>query len=551
MFDTFSKAPSDGGLSGLLARMVPVWRDRPDSEHEQAAIRVLVGLVAAAYLTLALSSHERIPELFRSTLFCIVAFFVAALIIIAWLVINPRKNIPRRLLGCFIDIGTTTLLLLLNGNLAVPLFIVYLWVTFGNGFRYLFFSMILSLAGFCSVLFFSKNWSTTHYVNIGLLTGMVVLPLYVASLLRRLEKSLEMSEVASRAKSNFLAIMSHEIRTPLTGIIGVLDLLEKTRLNKKQHHFVHLLGTSSEWLLQIISDGLDFTKIEANELIVDSRPTKLKDVLKSVSDVFSEVASDKKIRFVSKIDPDIPEIIECDQFRIIQILNNLLHNAFKFTNQGVVGLSVSCTSRTTGTVQIHFSVHDTGIGIAEEHLDKIFKPFRQADTSTSRDHGGTGLGLTIASRIVNLMGGVIQVDSKRDVGTTFSFTLNFKISANSVPSSAPPVKTRVLWQRQPLVLLVEDNEINREVAVNLLEYLGCKVVTADNGLSALRIVEKKDFDILLMDCQMPQMDGYEATRRIREISDNHAKIPIIALTVVIKPVAIPAFLRRNWLSSLG
>ncbi len=534
MFDTYSKAPSDGGLSGLLVRIVPVWRDRSDSEHEQAVIRVLVGLVGAAYLILALSLNKKIPELFQSTLFFLMVFFVAALMIIAWLVINPRKNIPRRLLGCIIDIGTTTLLLLLNGNQTVPFFIVCLWVTFGNGFRYgrsyLLFSMILSLAGFCLVLFYSGSWSASRDETIGLLTGMVVLPLYVASLLQRLEKSLEMSEVASRAKSNFLAIMSHEIRTPLTGIIGVLDLLEKTRLNKQQRHFVHLLGTSSDWLLRIISDGLDFTKIEADELIVDSSPTNLREVLRSVSDVFSEVASEKKIRFVSKVDPDIPEVIECDQFRIIQILNNLLHNAFKFTNQGVVGLSVSCKNRTNGTVEINFSVHDTGIGIAEEHLDKIFKPFRQADTSASRTHGGTGLGLTIASRIVTLMGGNIQVDSKQGNGTTFSFTLNFNISAHSVLSSASPVKTRVLWQRQPVVLLVEDNEINREVAVNLLEYLGCKVFTAENGLSALKTVEKNDFDILLMDCQMPQMDGYEATRRIRELSDNHAKIPIIALT---------------------
>jgi CheY-like chemotaxis protein/two-component sensor histidine kinase len=263
---------------------------------------------------------------------------------------------------------------------------------------------------------------------------------------------------------------------------------------------------------------------------VDSRPTNFKDVLRSVSDIFSEVASDKKIRFVLKIDPDIPEVVECDQFRIIQILNNLLHNAFKFTNQGVVGLSVVCRHRTPETIQIHFSVHDTGIGIAEEHRDKIFKPFRQASTSTSREHGGTGLGLTIASRIVNLMGGVIEVESKQGVGTTFSFTLNFKISSHSVFPSAPPVKTRVLWQRQPVVLLVEDNEINREVAVNLLEYLGCEVVTADNGLSALKTVEKKDFDIILMDCQMPHMDGYEATRRIHEINGNHTRVPVIALT---------------------
>lgn len=533
MRDTIPEnSPSvQGRFVSFLGRKVPRWKDRTDSEHEQAVIRILVGLLAAAYLWGVLLRQQTLPSSFLPTTLLITLFFAASALIIAWLLWDPGKNAVRRILGCLVDMTATSMAIYLNGNLAAPMFVVYLWVTFGNGFRfgrkYLFFSMAASLLGYSLVLMLTDVWENAPYISLGILAGMIMLPLYVASLLKRLTTALARAEIASQAKSNFLATMSHEIRTPLNGVVGIIDLLGRTPLDSRQQHYMRLLNRSSEWLLRTISDGLDFTKIEAGELIVEEVPASLKEILNSLSEIYGEMAGSTPVAFVAEIDPALPDAVQCDPFRLFQVLNNLLANAFKFTSQGEVRFSVTFAPPSDRRIRVFFRVTDTGKGIGRQDLPDIFKPFHQADLSTSRHFGGTGLGLAIADRIIRIMGGEIQVESSLGKGATFSFALDLTLADRVLPQVQDPAG--ILWQREPEILLVEDNEINQEVAANLLKHLGCSVSIAGNGTAALAAVAEHTFDLILMDCQMPEMDGYEAAARIRSMPQ-FADLPIVALT---------------------
>lgn len=526
-----------GGLAARLETMFPRWQGRLDSEHEQAVIRLLVGGIASFYLIWVLLKPEW-SSVRMEALLTITFFFGFAVFIVAWLFIDPGVSTPRRLLGIVTDMAGTTLALYFTGKMAAPIFIVYLWVTFGNGFRfgkpYLYISMAMSVFGYSLVIYTSPNWFVSDQVTYGLLIGLLVLPLYVSALLGRLTSTMEGLERANRAKSNFLAVMSHEIRTPLSGILGLIKLIKHTRLTEKQDHYVQLIERSSDWLYRVISDGLDFSKIEADELIVDISPFSPRLMLDDLDSLYQEIAKEKNIRFTSEFDPDLPACLAGDKAKLTQVVNNLLTNAFKFTEEGEVRFEARLCHADEANATISFTIADTGVGISSEEQLHIFKPFRQADSSTSRKFGGTGLGLAIADRIIRLMGGEISLESARGQGTTFQFMLTFPqavfldcSATEEIGSDLPPV-----WQKTPQVLLVEDHEVNREVLQQLLHVAGCEVAVARNGKQAVDSVKKHNWDLVFMDCQMPELDGYEATRRIRleQRSSVPAVLPIIALT---------------------
>lgn len=508
------------------------WRERPDTEHEQAIIRLLLSTVVAAYVLFMLrATGQPVTPLLASLL---LAFFTTASIIVIWLVAKPGISISRRILGSIIDNGGITGILLLNGDLAAPTFIVYLWVAFGNGFRYgrryLLFSSALAILGFSSVIYGSGLWHVNRNINIGLLVGLIALPLYVASLLGRLEKALIKAEAGNRAQSIFLATMSHEIRTPLNGLIGLLDLLDETGMQPRQRHYVELMKNSSAWLLNVISDGLDFTKIEAGELVIDPAPVDLREVIRDIAEMHREMAGAKGVTFTCDISKLTTPQVQCDRNRLAQILNNLLTNACKFTPRGHISLHVASTEQNGGSVRLFFQVRDTGIGIARDQQQEIFSPFKQLSSEDIEMHRGSGLGLAISSRLVSMMGGEIKVQSEPGAGSTFSFHLD--VPATKVPPTAKAAATceHILWMRPPHILLVEDNDINREVATAYLARLGCRTTSAHNGLEALDAVRTHTFDLILMDCQMPKMDGYEATRQIRGCEEQKKRNTIVALT---------------------
>jgi signal transduction histidine kinase/FixJ family two-component response regulator len=349
---------------------------------------------------------------------------------------------------------------------------------------------------------------------------------------KQLLKAKEEAEAGSQAKGDFLANMSHEIRTPLNAVIGMTELTLGTELTDEQQEYLETVRASSESLLRLLNDILDFSKIEAGQLEMTKIVFDLQTSLDHVADILAVKAQKAGLELTCSIKPDVPTALVGDPMRLCQVIVNLTANAIKFTQEGQVNITVETKREEDFSVFLHFTVSDTGIGIPPDQIETIFESFKQADDSTTRQYGGTGLGLAISKQLVNMMGGRIWVESELGKGSTVHFTVRFRLSQGEATEVLHTKDLSIQKApRQLSILLAEDNPVNQKVAAAMLKKRGHRVVIASNGKEALGALDRESVDLILMDVQMPEMDGFGATKLLREREKaNGEHIPIVAMT---------------------
>jgi two-component system sensor histidine kinase RpfC len=527
-------------VSTLKARL----QNREDSEHGQAVWRVAIPSVVLCYL---LGIWTVSPEPYSSNLFwagCVVAFEgLLGLGLVIAILVSPAPSTTRRYIGMIADYSSLAAVMILYDRVLAPLYVVYMWVTIGNGLRYgpRFLAVAIGMAGVSFMLVITRSvfWGENTTLAWGLLIGLVAIPAYLSSLLRALTKASDEARRANAAKSRFLANMSHEFRTPLNGIAGMSELLVTTKLSSEQRECAEVIQTSSRALLGLIEDVLDISAIEAGKLHRVDSEFSLDQVLRSIQMMLQPTATRKKLDFELKVAEDIPDQLLGDPGHLRQIVTNLLSNAIKFTERGSVTLTVSALSRVDRKTRLRFSVRDTGVGIASEAQPRIFNAFEQADSSQSRRFGGTGLGTTIAKALAERLGGEIAFVSKEGEGSTFWVDLPFGVlesarerdvsSLNVIAFDDPFVRHRARI-KQMRILIGDDQPANLLVLRRILEKAGHVAILANNGEEVLDSIERESFDAVIIDLHMPKINGIEVIKQAAFMEAGRSRTPFIVLS---------------------
>jgi two-component system sensor histidine kinase RpfC len=519
-------------LKNLTDLLIPA-QVRDDQEYKSALVRLGIGVFMSIYI--GGGTAIGYFDITTYDFFVLLTTFMVYSVFILVRILHRPGQIPRRYIATFMDIVYVTISSLMVGKSVSPFYLLYILIFISQGGRfgrpYLFASAAFSTISYTLVCWLDPEFSTHALESTFKLIALIVLPLYLDSMLKTIQRARQAADAANESKSRFLATMSHEIRTPMSGAIGMINLLKTTDLNDEQKVFVKGLSTSANRLHMLINDILDFSKIEAGKLTLEERCFSIEDSLQEVSIVLSPLAKQKGISFNYEIDKAVPKNLLGDSYRLSQILLNLAGNAIKFTAQGGVTIKARINN---DSQNLRMEIIDTGIGIDEEQLSHIFESFTQADSSTTRRFGGTGLGTTIARELVRMMDGEIGASSIPSKGSTFWFEIPLKLAS---PEAIHPSRTETGSRVSPSqdihvrdILLAEDSEINALFISTTLMDAGHNVEIVENGQLALERLRNKHYDIVFMDMHMPVMDGIAATRAWRAEEDSNSSIPIIALT---------------------
>ena len=514
-------------------------------ELEQAITRLAIGTIFTVYLLCTFAINKVITQGELIGFYCLIIFDISTILLLLTVIRAKEKSVFRRLLGNWLDVIGTSTFLSLAGDVGIVLIGVYLWITFGNGFRfgkkYLYHSQAMSILGFFVATRVNPYWADHYPVTFGFLIILVALPLYVAKLIDRMHQATHKEEIerqkatqASLAKTQFVANMSHEIRTPLNGIIGISTLFKTTPLNADQSDLLKTLDSSSKLLLSLLNNVLDFTKIEERKFTIENVAFSPAEAIHDSLEIFRMQANSKGVQLGASVSNTLGTL-KGDAFVLRQVLANLLGNAVKFTQDGSVTISATLLQEDADESTVRFEVIDTGVGIPADKQSKIFDSFTQADSSTTRKFGGSGLGLTIAKHMVEEMGGSLNFHSTEGVGSRFWFDLSLEkasdisiVADNSAiepdRNSATTAVVQPLSKEQdsiqtntnPLEILVcEDESTNQKIITRLLSLPGHHIEVVANGDDMLDMLEHKKFDLVITDLNMAGMSGTDALKQYR------------------------------------